>query len=337
MKILFLFIIICVTLSCQNKKQKEEIPLTLEKQLEQLPDSIKIEDIVIYNTFKHQILAHKNNEYDSLLIANKVYKPHQTLWDNCYGMIFGEENAIKFNNPEGMMQWNKTLYPDNKEYFDKQAETLLSLNIDSLFQTNLKGFNDLVPHKVYSKISIAFVPFQGIGFGGCASDQFVYELNNPEFDIKYIMEKGIPHELNHLAYEPFRYKDPHANTALAQTIDEGFACYFTRVFFGMELSPEEAVENMSKTDWNWYMQHEKEIFTKCKPYFYDESGDNPLLRNDQYKIFPDAPRSLNYWLGYRIIEFYVKKHGTDSWKEIYTMPIEQVYKDSGYEGYINTL
>ncbi|KAF2518723.1 DUF2268 domain-containing protein [Flavobacterium salilacus subsp. salilacus] len=337
MKILFLFIIICVTLSCQNKKQKEEIPLTLEKQLEQLPDSMKIEDIVIYNTFKHQILAHKNNEYDSLLIANKVYKPHQTLWDNCYGMIFGEENATKFNNPEGMIQWNKTLYPDNRIFFDRQAETLLSLNIDSLFQTNLKHFNNLVPYKISSRISIAFVPFQGIGFGGCSSDQFVYELNNPEFDIKYSMEKGIPHELNHLAYEPFRYKDPYTQTALAQTIDEGFACYFTRVFFNLELSPEEAVEDMSEKDWNWYMQHEKEIFTKCKPYFYDESGDNPLLRNDQYKIFSDAPRSLNYWLGYRIIEFYVKKNGTDSWKEIYTMPIEQVYKDSGYEGYINTL
>lgn len=334
MRIILLFSLICITISCQNKKEETE---TLMQKLEQLPDSIKIKDIVIYNAFKHQILAHKNNEYDSLLIANKVYKPHQTLWDNCYGMIFGEENASKFNNPEGMMQWNKTLYPDNKEYFDKQVKILLSLNIDSLFQTNLKRFNDLVPHKISSRISIAFVPVQGIGFGGCASDQFVYELNNPEFDIKYSMEKGIPHELNHIGYEPFRYKDPLTDTALAQTIDEGFACYFTRVFFNMELSPEEAVEDMTKSDWEWYMEHEKELFTKCKTYFYDESGDNPLLRNDKFKLFPDAPRSLNYWLGYRIVAFYIKNNGNDSWKNIYTTPIKEVYEKSGYEEYINSL
>ena len=337
MKYIVLFLIICTGISCQNKKDKQKAPLTFEDKLEQVPDSVRIEDIVIYNAFKHQILAHKNSKYDSIKIIQNVYKPHQALWDNCYGMIFGEENASKFKTEEGMMAWNKTLYPENKEYFNEQVEKLLALNVDSLFQTNLKRYNEMVPYKTSLRISIAFVPFQGIGFGGCAKDQFVYELNNPEFDIKYSLETGIPHELNHITYEPFRMKDPHGNTALAQTIDEGFACYFTRIFFNKELSPEEAVEDMSKEDWEWYMEHEKEIFTQCQPSFYDESGNNPLLRNDRYELFPDAPRSLNYWLGYRIVDFYVQKHGEDSWKDIYTTPIKEVYEQSGYEEYINSL
>lgn len=329
-----LFILFFALCSC-NKKQEPK--LTLEQKLENLPDSIKVDDITIYLAFKNQILAHKNGSYDSLLIINKVYNPHKELWDGCYGMIFGEGNASKFNSAQGMVLWNKTLYPENRKFFNERANILLALNLDSLFKTNLKRFNKLVPNKPFAKMSILFTPIQGIGFGGCSASQFALELNNTGYDINYALTKGIPHELNHLAYEHFRTSDPLNSTALAQTIDEGFACYFTRVFFDRKISPEKAVENMTKANWEWYMQHEKEIFTKCSPYLYDINGNNPLLRNEKFKLFPDAPKSLNYWLGYRIIDFYVQKHGKDSWKAIYTTPIKEVLEKSGYEEYINTL
>jgi len=330
-------IIIFTALALVSCMHKKPLPISFEQQIGQLPDSINVDDITIYFSFKNQILAHRNGIYDSLLIINKVYKPHQELWDNCYALIFGDENALKFNNAHGMVQWNKTLYPQNKKLFDERAKILLSLNIDSLFKTNLKRFNKLVTNKPTAKMSILFTPIQGIGFGGCAANQFALELNNTDYDIKYAIEKGIPHELNHLVYEAFKNNDALGETALAQTIDEGFACYFTRIFFDDKITPEEAVENMTTANWDWYMQHEKEIFTKCKPYLYDTSGDNPLLRNEKYKLFPDAPKSLNYWLGYRIIDFYVQKHGESSWKDIYKTSIKDVFAKSGYPEYINTL
>src|SRR5690606_26486778 len=85
-------------------------------KIKEIPDSISIQGITIKNLFKSQILAHQGAEYDSLMIVEKVYQPHQVLWDNCYGMIFGEENASKFNNPNGMVGWNRTLYPENKAF-----------------------------------------------------------------------------------------------------------------------------------------------------------------------------------------------------------------------------
>ena len=61
-----------------------------------------------------------------------------------------------------------------------------------------------------------------------------------------------------------------------------------------------------------------------------KAATNPLLRNDKYHLFPDAPKTLNYWLGFRIVEAYVKKHGKESWKDIYTKPISEIYRQSGY-------
>jgi hypothetical protein len=343
MKKCLLFLLAILALSCKTKPvAPAHTPAALPYQntalpnLQNLPDSIKAGDIVIYNIFKNQVLAHAGGSYDSLMVINKVYRMHKPLWDDCYALIFGDENAPKFNTAHGMAEWNKMLYPDNREFFDQRINTLLQLDVETMFRKNLERFNSMVPYKPSARISIAFTPFQGIGFGGCGFDKFVFELNNTDFDVAFTLQKGIAHELNHLAYEPFRNKDPHGNTALAQTIDEGFACYFTWVFFDYKDPKELMVEEMTQAEWDWYMAHEKEIYTLCRPYFYDTSGESPLLDFRQ-QLFPDAPRSLNYWLGFRIVECYVNKHGKDSWKNLYTTPIATILKDSGYEEYINSL
>ncbi len=328
---------LCLMSCKETKKESRDPDVGFIEKIEKISDSVKVEGIVIKNLFKSQILAHQGKEYDSTMIIEKVYRPHQKLWDNCYGMIFGEENSHKFNTTKGMVEWNRTLYPENKTFFNERAETLLDMNIDSVLEKNLTRFNEMVPYKIESTISILFTPIEGILFGGCENDEFCIELNYKGRDIDYIVEKGLPHELNHLAYEPLRESDPKKNTALRQTIDEGFACYFTWVFFNGQIPKYEAVENMDENDWNWYLANERKLFNELKPYFDDESGDNPLLRNDRLQLFENAPKSLNYWLGFRIIEKYVEKNGADSWKDIYEMDVDKVLQESDYENFINTL
>ena len=203
-----------------------------------------------------------------------------------------------------------------------------------MVRETLNKFNTLVPYQVKSKISLVFTPITGILFGGCTNEQFCIELNNKDQQLQYTISKGLPHELNHLAYDPFRQHDPKKSTALRQTIDEGFACYFTWLFFKKSIDQYEAVENMTKEHWNWYLSHEKELYAKLHKYFEDETGDNPLLRNDKIKLFPDAPKSLNYWIGFRIIEKYVEKNGEDSWRDIYKMDVQEVFDRSGYVDFI---
>ena len=324
--------LVALLFSCSVQKKQVGInkSASLVDSLKRLSDSIRVDDIVIHNLFKYQLLAHqKPSKYDSVMIVDKVYLPHKALWDNCYGMIFGSDNSTKFNNPNGMITWNKTLYPENKTLFNDKASALLAMNLDSVLKSNLTKFNRLVKSKPQAVISILFTPIQGIGFGGCSAKEFALELNNENNDLNYTITNGIPHELNHLVYEPNRLKDTKGETALAQTIDEGFACYFTWVFFEGTISKPQAVENMSDADWKWYLTHEKEIFEKLSPYF-NETDENPLLSNNKFKLFPDAPKTLFYWLGFRIIEAYVNQNGPDSWKDIYHLSSEEILNKSLY-------
>ncbi|WP_250253833.1 DUF2268 domain-containing putative Zn-dependent protease [Chryseobacterium sp. Marseille-Q3244] len=338
MKKNILFLSMFVIISCSTRNSSSIVNKKFDySRLEKVSDSVKVENIVIKNLFKHQLLAHKNQQYDSARIVKNVYLPHKKLWDSCYGVIFGDENAQLFNNPKGMIAWNKTLYEKNKQEFEEKANIILNIDLQKHFQETLIRFNKLVPYQPKATISLIFTPITGISFGGCNAEQFALELNDKNVDIPYTLEKGLPHELNHLVYEHFRNADNNGGSALSQTIDEGFACYFTYVFFAHKIKKYEAVENMTKENWNWYLNNEKKIFTKLKPYFSDTSGNNPLLRNDKLKLFPDAPKSMNYWLGFRIIEKYVDKNGPDSWKDVYHLSAKDLLEKSGYEKYIEGL
>jgi len=328
MKTYISLFVVFTLFSCSTKKVNNDFDY---KKIEKISDSIKIKNITIHNLFKSQILAHKNKDFDSVQIVRNVYLPHKKLWDSCYGIIFGEENGKKFNNETGMVRWNKTLLNDNKSLLIERTNTLVNLNINQLITKNLEKFNQLVPYQPNAKISILFTPFSGIGFGGCSFDQFALELNNQSLDITYTLEKGLPHELNHLVYEKFRNSRSDKDSALSQMIDEGFACYFTYVFFERKIPEYEVVENMTKENWEWYLNNEKQIFSKTKAYFSDTSGNNPLLRNDKMKLFPDAPKTLYYWLGFRVISKYVERYGKDSWQDIYHLTPQEILEKSGYE------
>lgn len=326
MKKLLLVLSFTILFSCKEKKEE-----TIFDKISELKDSVSVENITIKNLFKHQVLAHKNG-YDSTRIKEKVYKAHSELWE-MYSMIMDE----KAFSEKGVIKWNKTYYLENKQFIDTRIEEFLSLNTDSLFKSQLTGFKKVVPYPVpNAKISVVFPIYTGVGFGGMDVNSFCFELNNEDFPVKETLKFGIPHELNHFVYEQFSEERKSENIALEQVVDEGFACYFTYLLMDGKLSKKQAVEFMNEDDWKWYETNEKKIFEKSKPYFKDSSEKNPLVNHKIRKEqFPDAPKSIAYWLGFKIIESYVEENGKDSWKDIYKMNAKDVLKKSKYEEKLN--
>ncbi len=143
MKNISLLFVIVTMISCSTKNSiKNDFDY---KKIEQLPDSIQIENITVKNLFKYQILAHRPTVFDSTMIERNVYKPHQKLWDSCYGVIFGDENGKKFNNPTGMIKWNRKLISENKQDLIKKTKLITDINLNKLIKNNLSKFSKLVP------------------------------------------------------------------------------------------------------------------------------------------------------------------------------------------------
>ncbi len=333
-KIIFISLIISFFLffSCNKKSKVIKTELSLFSKLEKVPDSIKIDDITVYNLFKHQILAHKNNTFDSSLIIEKVFKRQPKIWNDLYGVLFDKE---MFTTNEGMIGWNKKIYHTKKDSIESRVNKLLNIKFDSVLKANLSGLKNLTgrsPKNV--KLSIILAPIEGIGFGGMENDAFILDLLDNNFDVINMVQEGIPHEFNHFIYEPTRNEDPNKDTPLRLTIDEGFACFYTYKYFDGKISKPQSVEQMTEEEWQWYLLHEKEIYQKCSSYFYYNGDEDPLRKLGSEM---ESPKTLFYWLGFRIVEFYASKHGDDSWKDLYELPVKEVLEKSGYEEYINDL
>lgn len=134
------FCFLCFLSYGQNK--------ALIQKISNLDDSIKVGNLVVYNAFKYQVLAHQNDKYDSAIIIDKVYKPFPELWDSCLALIFGD--AGRMFKDSGIVGWNKTLF-DNQPKLLGKLDTLSNLNLDSLFDSHLTGIAKLTGYKPEGK------------------------------------------------------------------------------------------------------------------------------------------------------------------------------------------
>ena len=334
-RLFFFGMVLCWMIQgCQPAHQQEKATQapTFFDQVTQIPDSILVGDMVIYNLFKYQILAHQNGDFDSTMIVDQVYKRHQKVWDELYGVLF---DAKMFSTESGMVDWNRKIFREKEDAITARVQGLMDAKFSQQLEAALAGIKKLThraPENV--RISIILAPLEGIGFGGMENDAFVLDLLDTSFDVLNMVEEGIPHELNHFIYDPTRKDDPHKDSPLRLTIDEGFACYYTYRYFDGQISKAQAVEQMSEQDWQWYAEHEKEVYEKCAPFFYYEGDEDPLRQLHQDL---GAPKTLFYWLGFRIVDFYVQKHGDASWLDLYELPVQEVLEKSGYAEYIKGL
>jgi hypothetical protein len=66
MKKIIPFLSVLIVFSCSTRTSSNFTDKKFDyNRLEAVPDSVKVQNIVIKNLFKHQLLAHKNQQYDS--------------------------------------------------------------------------------------------------------------------------------------------------------------------------------------------------------------------------------------------------------------------------------
>ena len=85
----------------------------------------------------------------------------------------------------------------------------------------------------------------------------------------------------------------------------------------------------SEAEYSFCRTNDKEIIGLLKE--HQLSNDEELARNfaDRGYTFSDNyPSAIGYYIGFRIVEEYVKENGKDSWKKIFTMKPEEVLTGS---------
>lgn len=333
----FLLLIFAVTIvSCGQYRQYNQ---DVFNKVSKIQDSIQVGDMLIRNAFKYQVLAHQGKTFDSLMIKEKVYKPNRYVFDNCLAMIFGDENSKKFGVP-GMYKWNRNLLKEQDSIVKLRLAVLDSVNINTLFTHHLNAVQKLTGQKGKGSWLVYFGPENFQIFGGCDNNAMMLDMMGYNWNTKDINEV-FAHELEHLIFNPVLEHDIDGQNGLGMVLDEGLAVYFTSVY--LHQSEEQALQGEYTS---MLKANEKLIFSTLSPYFFKGENQNcPLAvhtgRSNECDpvvniagLPESASRELGYFLGFRIIQQYVLKHGKDSWQDIYKIPLKEFYENSGYSEFV---
>lgn len=166
--------------------------------------------------------------------------------------------------------------------------------------------------------------------GGIGTAMVVDFLGMPRERAAEDFRAYLPHEVTHLIFGPAHAGDPDAGTLLNRIVDEGFATYAGRQYWGKDFSPAQAL-GYTEAEWAWALAHERELWALAAPAL----GVRERAVTDRFAAasahpIPGGPGKVGYFLGYRIVDAYVARHGPESWRDLFSLPLARVLAESGY-------
>lgn len=247
-------------------------------------------------------------------LLDSVFFPHQELWKGYLG------------NDSSFIDWlNETAFPNLSNYNQKAANIDLN-KLTQDFEVTVDEMITFTGHQPVGKWYLFFGP-AWVNLGGLNDGIMLIDLaHHANSDYDQIVS-WLAHEINHQIYSntsiPTNFK------ALKRVLDEGFACYVSYLYHNQNNSIAEEL-NYSDDDYQFCQTHEKELFTLLKKYYSsDEEKVARAFADRNFKFSPDYPGAIGYYIGFRVVEEFVKNQGPDSWKKIYVMNPEEVLELSG--------
>lgn len=319
-KLLFTAVLFITSLSAFSQQQIEQ---EAYYRVAKVKDSVSLFNgsLKLINIFKQQlnVLYETRNlpqEEVKKQFIGRTYVPYQQFWES----YVGDSNTYY----ESVM---KPLIKDSLRMIARKSLLFSSFNIDNFFSLTASVISCYSGKNPSGTWFIAF-GHGATDMGGFGDGRMVLDLTHSKTDIAYV-QMILPHEINHQVYDKNVVEDTSAR-GLYRVINEGFAVYVNQVVFGDKYTLGEYLQ-YTQPELEFCRANEDVIFKKLKPFLFTNSKEHALaLANRGQKPFNDGPGAIGYYVGYKIVEAYVLRHGKESWKDIYNLSPAEVLQKSGY-------
>ncbi len=250
-------------------------------------------------------------------MVRRVFLPHANFWNG----YLGDEAAFR--------EWTvKLLAADHPIH--SRLEPLTRVGLDRRFTEGAAWLERTTGRKPAGTWYIVFGP-GWTDMGSLTDIGMVADFTQMRPDSAAIANI-LPHELSHQVQgaSPERAADPDAGTVLERIVNEGFASYVSWVHGEGKRTPAEAL-GYREADWTAAVAHEPALVDAVRPILASRERKNlDRVASRSARLIDGTPGAAGYFIGFRIVQAYVVRHGADSWKEIYDLPVRTVVERSGY-------
>jgi len=300
----FISILLLILSSCATQKKYTSFEVQKDLQIIDIATS----QLGLLNKHKDDPKKTRDDIFISM-----IHNKNTHLWEGYLG------------NEEKFIDWiDQTALSSLKAYNEKT--TKIDLNeMNKYFNKTIIEMANFTGYKPKGTWYI----FWGPGWtdlGGFADGTMLIDLaSSATQDLEHITS-AFPHEINHQIYS-HTIPDPSESTVISKLIDEGFACYVSYKFNQEKNTIAEEL-HYSESEYQTCLNLESEILDLIRENYLSEDEDEiKNFANRSYHFEEEYPGGLGYFIGFRIVEEYVRRNGKNSWKDIYTMsPLDVLNK-----------
>lgn len=268
------------------------------------------------------LLADTNQTDEDLLVelATRTYEPYEDFWSK---YCCKNHETFEYVTQKGLNKLKQTISKRLPELNSSSFMVALENSSNKLFE--------MTGRRPQGTWYLLFGP--GItDLGAIGGNDMVIDFSHPHTKVDDI-EILLPHELAHLIVNTGEL-DPYQGTILKRVIDEGFGTYVGYIFHGEKYS---VADNLfyKEEEWRWALENEKELLNRFKKEMFlkDKAIENQYATRN-HTFANGAPGAIDYFIGFRIVQAYVEKHGENSWKDIFDMSSREIWEKSEYKRFV---
>lgn len=265
-----------------------------------------------------QVLLETRAQPESVTVAlmvERVYRPYAAFWRGYVGDEAGFRDFVR----------TRLLFPGHP--IRSRLAAVLDLDLDSLFAVHEAWVARTLGRHPQGHWVLVF----GTGttdMGGLGNDFMLADFTKQPAD-RARVQAILPHELTHQVHGR-RAHDPDGDTVLGRVISEGLACYAAYAHAGGARSEAESAL-LDSAGWQAGLANERQIVAALEPLLGSrERSDLDRVASHSQQLIADGPVAAGYFVGFRIVQSYVARHGRDSWTRLASMPVREVVRRSGY-------
>ncbi|MFT3979542.1 MAG: DUF2268 domain-containing putative Zn-dependent protease [Ferruginibacter sp.] len=247
------------------------------------------------------------------LFVDSLYKPYSQLWEG----YMGDGDAVA--------EWMSDAIARLPELQQKN-ELVDGKKLLQQFRQIEKRMIKLTGYRPKGNWYIIYGP-AWTDLGGLGDFAMLIDLSHESNRSNERIVQILPHELTHqIMTNVNKHKD---STAISPIIGEGFAVWMNQYYWKKYT----LAENLG------YTQDELEACEKNLPalqkfFLANKYSTNKdiinAFRSRSVHLNPKLPGAIGYYIGYKIVEAYVQKHGPRSWKDVFVKSPREIYEESGF-------
>ncbi|WP_447642810.1 MULTISPECIES: gliding motility protein GldB-related protein [Chitinophagaceae] len=275
--------------------------------------------LTVYDIAQKQLaLMDKYKNSDSIsrskVFVDSLYNPYKKFWNG----YLGNENDV--------VEWLNTSLPKLPEWLQKN-KSIDGTELLRQFREVAQKMKKITGYEPRGSWYMVYGP-AWTDLGGLGDFAMLIDLAHESNSSNERIVRLFPHELTH---QIMTNVNPHKDTtAISSIMGEGFAVWMNRKYWGDKFT---LAENLGYTEEELKLCDKnidalKKFFTANK-YSTDENMI-AVFRNRNEKLNDQLPGAIGYYLGYRIVEAYIAKHGKNSWKDIFIKSPKEIYETSGF-------